>query len=171
LEASTITIAKIIKPQGNRGEVGAEILTDFPDRFKWLRDVTLRKEGVPAKGLHLTSFWFHKGRVILKFEGIDSIDAANGLRDYEITLPLEQAMPLPEGTYYHFDLVGCVVRNGTGHEYGKVVEVLESAGTTLLQVNREGGDFLIPFVEPFFRRIDIQKKELICDLPAGLEDL
>lgn len=171
MEASTLTIARIIKPQGNRGEVGADILTDFPDRFKLLKDVVLTKEGGPDKCLRLASFWFHKGRVILKFEGIDSIDAASGLRDYELTLPRDKAMPLPAGTYYHFDLVGCMARDGAGHAYGEVVEVLDWAGATLLRISRDGKDFLVPFVEPFFSRIDVQRKELICDLPAGLEDL
>jgi 16S rRNA processing protein RimM len=171
LESQAVLIAKIIKPQGNRGEVAAEILTDFPERFKLLSEVTLSKDDAPEKHVTLTAFWFHKGRVILKFQGVDTIDAANGLRDYELAIPRQQAMCLPEGSYYQFDLIGCVAKDSSGYEYGKVVEIVETGGSPLLKIGRETGEFLIPFATPFFSRIDIQKKELICSLPEGLTDL
>jgi 16S rRNA processing protein RimM len=166
-----VTIAKIIKPQGNRGEVAAEILTDFPERFGAVQQISLRQEGKPEVQLRLSNFWFHKGRVILQFEGIDSIQAAEGLRGYELRVPREEAVPLPEGGYYHFDLIGCIVKDGLGHEYGEVVEVLPMGESTLLSIRHQGGEFMVPFAEVFFPRIDVRNKELIASFPEGLTEL
>ena len=166
-----VTIAKIIRPQGNRGEVAAEILTDFPERFKQVHQISLQQEEKPEVKLRLSGFWFHKGRVILKFEGIDSIQAAEGLRGYELRVPREEAVSLPEGDYYHFDLIGCAVKDSAGREYGQVVDVLETGGNTLLSIRHETGEFLVPFVEDFFPRIDVRHKELTASFPEGLTEL
>jgi 16S rRNA processing protein RimM len=166
-----VTIATIVKPQGNRGEVSALLLTDFPERFERLGKVLLQKEGAPDLTLHLISHWFHKGRVILEFSEIENISSADRLRGYDLVVSPDQLVPLPEGSFYHFDLVGCMVKDGSGLEYGIVQEVIENGAQRLLKVRREDGEFLIPFVEPFFVRIDVQQKEMICQLPEGLTSL
>ena len=166
-----ITIAKIIKAQGNRGEVAAEILTDFPERFEYLTETILQKGDEPALSLTLESSWFHKKRVILKFRGIESISAAEALRSYEIKIPRDALVPLQQGVYYQHDLVGCMIKDKHGYEFGKVAEVLDTGGNYLLKIDREKGEFLIPFAESMLVRIDLDKKELIFDLPEGLENL
>jgi 16S rRNA processing protein RimM len=166
-----ITIAKIVKAQGNRGEVAAEILTDFPDRFEHLTETILQKGVEPALSLTLESFWFHKKRVILKFRGIESISAAEALRSYEIKILRDALVPLEQGVYYQHDLVDCMIKDKHGNEYGKVAEVLDTGGHYLLKIDREKGEFLIPFAESMLVRIDLDKKEMIFDLPEGLEDL
>ncbi len=166
-----VTIAAIIKPQGNRGEVAANLLTDFPERFGHLQKVLLKKEGAPDQNLELTSHWFHKGRVILKFSEVGDISAAEKLRDYDLVVPHEQVTSLPEGSYYHFDLVGCVVKDEAGLVYGIVEEILANGAQRLLKVRRENGELLIPFVSAFFVRIDVEQKEMICQLPEGLTSL
>ena len=166
-----ITIAKIIKTQGNRGEVAAEILTDFPDRFEHLTETILQKDGEPPLSLTLESFWFHKKRVILKFRGIESISAAEALRSYEIKILRDALVPLEQGVYYQHDLIDCMIKDKHGYEYGKVSEVLDTGGNYLLKIDREKGEVLIPFVESMLVRIDLDKKEMIFDLPEGLEDL
>lgn len=169
--AELVTIATIIKPQGNRGEVAASLLTDFPERFGRLDKVLLKKEGAPDRNLELASHWFHKGRIILKFSEIGDISAAEKLRDYDLVVPHEQLTPLPEGSYYHFELVGCMVKDRTGQVYGVVEEVLANGVQLLLKVRRESGELLIPFVSAFFVRINVQQKEMICQLPEGLTSL
>jgi len=166
-----ITIAKIIKAQGNRGEVAAEILTDFPDRFEHLTETILQKGDEPVISLTLESFWFHKKRVILKFRGIESISAAETLRSYEIKVLRNALVPLEQGVYYQHDLVDCMIKDRNGYQYGKVAEVLDTGGNYLLKIDREKGEFLIPFAESMLVRIDLDKKEIIFDLPEGLEDL
>ena len=166
-----ISVARIIKTQGNRGEVAAAILTDFPERFQYLSTVALEKEGQPALELHLENYWFHKQRVILKFRGIDGITPAERLVGYEVTIDNSQLMVLEPGSYYQHELVGCRIENEDGFPRGHVVEVLGAPGNYLLKVSRETGDFLVPFAERYFPKIDVQNKVLVCDLPEGLEDL
>ncbi len=166
-----VSVARIIKTQGNRGEVAADILTDFPERFHSLREVNLEKEDRTTLKLKLTSHWFHKQRVVLKFEGIDAITPAEELVGYEIRIAKSERMPLDPGAYYQDDLVGCLVQDSNGSPYGRIVEVLGGSGNYLLRVGRETGDFLVPFAASYFRRIDIQNRLLVCDLPEGLEDL
>jgi 16S rRNA processing protein RimM len=167
-EPENLTIASVVKPQGNRGEVIAELLTDFPDRFDLLQSVTLYKEGRPIRELVLTDHWLHKGRVVLKFQGIDSISAAEELRGLDLMIPRDQAVPLPEGSYYQFELRGCKVKDPSGKIYGVIEEVMTGQGQVLLRILHDGHEFLIPFVEPFLRKIDVHEKEIVCDLPEGL---
>ena len=131
----------------------------------------LEREGEPPLRLFLESHWFHKQRVILKFRGIDSISRAEPLIGYELTVPFEERFSLPEGYYYHFDLQGCLVKGLQGQVLGEVVEVLDMGGNPLLRISSQHGEFLMPFALDFLKRIDLQAKELVCDLPEGLMDL
>ncbi len=166
-----LTIAIIIKPQGNRGEVIADLLTDFPERFQLLGRVSLHKDNGAVRELELEDHWFHKGRVVLKFKGIDDISAAETLRGLDVIIPRDQALPLPEGSYYEFELKGCAVKSRSGEEYGVVEEIISNEGQVLLRVLGPGRDFLIPFVAAFLLKIDVLQKEIICDLPEGLVSL
>ncbi|MEW5979176.1 MAG: ribosome maturation factor RimM [Acidobacteriota bacterium] len=166
-----VTIAKIVRPQGNRGEVAADVLTDFPDRFSRLDRVVLEPEGGPARSVELEKSWLHKQRVILKFSDINTIAEAEALRGFEVKIPRDELMPLEPNTYYHHELVGCAVRSSSGHDYGKITEVLDFGGNCLLRVASGEAEFLMPFAEALLKRIDVPGRELICDLPEGLTDL
>ena len=170
-ESPRIRIARIVKTQGNRGEVAADILTDFPDRFEHLVVVALEKEGHAPLRLNLENHWFHKHRVILKFQGVDAITPAERLIGYEVTIDNSELRVLQPGSYYQHDLVGCRIEDQDGSVRGEVMEVLGGPGNYLLKVSRETGDFLVPFAESYFPKIDVLNKVLICDLPEGLEDL
>jgi 16S rRNA processing protein RimM len=167
-----VSVAKIIKPQGNKGEVAAELLTDFPQRFHHLQEVYLQKNGRSPFPVVLEAFRLHKQRIILKFSGIDDIGAAEGLRGHEVRIGREKLLVLPRGSYYQFDLIDCVARDSKGRRLGQVTEVLEFGGQFLLKVRRGGGkELLVPFVKDIVRSVDVSKKELICELPQGLEEL
>ena len=166
-----VVIAKVVKPQGNRGEVAAEIWTDFPDRFQLVKEVLLQKLQEQPQSFRLEFFWFHKRRVILKFFGVDSRSMAEGLRECEVKIPESQRMPLLEGTYYQHELLDCVVKDIQGRSLGKISEIVGTEGNYLLKVSRDTGDFLIPFAQSVLVRASIKDKELVCDLPEGLEDL
>ena len=166
-----VSIAKIIKPQGNKGEVAAELLTDFPQRFQHLQEVYLQKNGHSPFPLALEAFRLHKQRIILKFSGIDDIGAAERLRGHEVRIGREKLLVLPRGSYYQFDLIDCVARDSKGRRLGQVTEVLDVGGQFLLNVRRGGKELLVPFVKDIVRSVDVSKKELICELPQGLEEL
>jgi len=90
-----LAIARILRPQGRKGEVAAEILTDFPARFQQLPSVFLEVSGQAPQPVGLERAWPHKGRIILKFSGIDSIESAARLRGRQVLIPWEQRTPLP----------------------------------------------------------------------------
>jgi 16S rRNA processing protein RimM len=169
-----VAIARIVKPQGRRGEVAAEILTDFPSRFNKLRQVFLERPDRQPESAVVESACTHKGRIILKFAGIDSIDDANRLRSLHVLIRHEERRELPAHHYYVSDLVGCrVITEYEGHrELGTVTEVELTGGVDLLHVRRPSGrELLIPLAEAVCTRIDPEGKLIVVEPPEALLDL
>ena len=166
-----ITIARIARTRGNRGEVLADLYTDFPDRFNLLHEVWLAPVNGPRQLLVLEESWEHKGRRVLKFAGVDSISAAEAYVGCWVEIPVDEAMPLPDGTYFDHDLVGCAVRDTRGNEIGIVAEVLHIAGNDQLVVRKLDREVLIPAVESICVRISLEEKQILIDPPEGLMDL
>jgi 16S rRNA processing protein RimM len=170
-QPSFITIARIARTRGNRGEVLADLYTDFPDRFNLLREVWLAPENGRRQLLAVENSWEHKGRRVLKFAGVDSISAAEAFVGCWVEIPAGQAIPLPEGTYFDHDLVGCTVQDTGGNKIGTVVEVLHIAGNDQLVVKHMDRELLIPAVESICIQISIREKQILVDPPEGLMDL
>jgi 16S rRNA processing protein RimM len=170
-----LTIGKILKPHGRRGEVAVEVLTDFPDRFAAGAEVLLRNN-TGAQAARVEESRSHKGRVILKLAGCDSISAAEALVGLWIEVPGTERKVLPRGVVYLADLVGCAVREG-GETLGTVEAVQEqdekgeSGAPVLLQVRTPGGELLIPFAAEICRRVDVEGRQIEVRLPEGLRDL
>ena len=163
-----VAIAKILKTRGLRGETVAELLTDFPDRFENLEQVT----GVAPKGEHLDlkieNFWFQKGRVILKFAGYDSVEAGEALRNYEVCVPESEAVELDEGEFFDWELKDCRVETVDGEKIGAVREVMRTGGTEILAVEGADKEYLIPFSETICVEVDVENKLIKVDPPEGL---
>src|SRR5688572_1118783 len=121
-----VAIAKIVKPRGLRGEVTADILTDFPDRFEGLDTVIARFADGGRKDLKIEDFWFQKDRVVLRFAGFDSIEAAEELRDVELCIPESDVARLDEGEYFDWQLEGCAVETIEGDRIGIVRSVMRT---------------------------------------------
>ncbi len=168
---SFITVARIARTRGNRGEVLADLYTDFPDRFNLLSEVWLASDTGRRECLVLEESWEHKGRRVLKFAGVDSISAAEAYVNCWVEIPADQAMPLPEGTYFDHDLIGCAVEDIRGNKIGVVAEVLRIAGNSQLVVKGDDQEFLIPAVESICVRISLEEKQILIDPPEGLMDL
>ena len=171
IQPSYIAIARIARTRGNRGEVLADLYTDFPDRFDALKEVWLESGRSFRRRMALEESWEHKGRRVLKFAGVDSISSAEEYVGDWVVIPADQAVPLPEGTYFDHDLVGCIVRDVHGNRLGVVQEVLHIAGNDLLTVSNGNKEYLIPAVASFCKEISIQEKQILVDLPEGLMDL
>ena len=167
--SDSLTIGRILKSHGNRGEVAAEILTDFPDRFQAGNELWL-SDGSASQPRVLEGSWFHKGRVILKFLGCDSITAAEALTGLWIEIPRSERRPLPPGIVYLSDLIGCVVREN-GQTVGTVEAIEETGATPLLNVRTAEGELLIPFAAEICQTVDVEKQEIQVRLPEGLQEL
>lgn len=163
-----VAIARVAKPRGLKGELVADLLTDFPERFDGLTNVI----GVFVNGEHrelkIEDAWFQNDRIVLKFEGIDSIEAADEFRNTEICVDESDAVRLDTGEYYDWQLEGCEVFTLDGTAIGKVREVMRTGGTENLVVENEGRDVLIPFAEAICIEVDIEKKLIVVDPPEGL---
>lgn len=166
-----IAIARIARTRGNRGEVLADLYTDYPDRFGALREVWLEFKDGRMQCMGLEGFWQHKGRMVLKLAGVDNISEAEGFVGCWVTIPADEAVALPEGTYFDHDLVGCSVFDTQGNPMGVVREVLKIAGNSQLVVQGQGRERLIPAVENICVRISIEEKRITVDPPEGLMDL
>lgn len=163
-----VAIARIVRTRGLRGEVVADVLTDFPERFDHLETVTVIFPDTTRLELKIEKFWFQSARIILKFVGYDSIESAEALRDSEICVPESEAVTLDAGEYFDWQLAECEVQTVEGETIGRVREVMRTGGTEILVVQGETKDYLIPFAEAICREVDIEKKLIRIDPPEGL---
>jgi 16S rRNA processing protein RimM len=174
---SWVLLAHIVRPQGRRGEVLADIFTDFPEHFAKRKQLFLRP---PAKSkddamraVDVVTHWLHKGRVVLKFAQVDSMTEAENLRGFDLVIPREARMPLTGDAVYVSDLLGMRVidvSRGGSTNAGEITDVEpEGAGPAMLVIRTQAGEeLLIPFVRAYLRRMDIEGGRVEMDLPEGL---
>lgn len=163
-----VAIANIVRTRGLKGEVVADMLTDFPERFESLVDVIGVRENGERLELKIEKFWFQNDRVILKFVGFDTIESGETLRNVEICVPESDVVELDEDEYFDWELAGCKVETIEGTEIGEVRELMRTGGTELLVVAGESKEYLIPFAETICVEVDIENKLIRIDPPEGL---
>jgi len=163
-----VAIAKIARTRGLKGEVVADLLTDFPERFEDLEDVIAVRENGERFELKIEKFWFQNGRVILKFVDHNSIESAQPLRNIEICVPEADAVELEDDEYFDWQLAGCRVETIGGDPIGTVRELLRTGGTELLVVEDNRKEYLIPFANAICVDVDIENRLIKIDPPAGL---
>jgi 16S rRNA processing protein RimM len=178
--SATVTLARIVRPWGRRGEVAAEILTDFPARLTKLREVFLTRDGAPARTVAVRSCRIHLGQAVFHFAGCDSISDAERLRGLEVQVPGGR-VELEPGRHYVSDLAGCEVRDAeSGEVLGTVREVQDARGPMLggatpeswvLVVTSQDGELLIPLAAEICTSIDVTARRIEVRLPEGLRDL
>ncbi len=167
----------MLGPQGRRGEVMAELHTDFPERFQERRQLSGLAPNGSRRELQLEEHWFHKGGVVLKFAGVESISDAEQLKGWEVQVPREQRAKLEPGTEYVSEIVGSDVWINGGQRFlGRVSEVQFGAGEApLLVVNLPvcavQNEVLVPFAEEFVKKFDVASKRIDMELPEGLLEL
>jgi 16S rRNA processing protein RimM len=165
-----VTVARVAKPRGVRGEVAAELLTDFPDRFDLVEELIAVFPGGRRALLGLESHWLHGDRVVLKFKGFDSPEEASALAGCELAVPEAEAVELEEGEFYDWQLEGCRVETIEGGTVGIVREVLHTGGEAPVLVIRDESERenLVPLAESICVEIDIAAKLIRVDAPEGL---
>jgi len=195
-----IVLARILRPQGRRGELLADLFTDFPQRFRRQPRVWLAPQGFadsPAaaspstetspsiRPAEVASHWLpvgrNAGRIVLRFAGIDSIEQAAPLAGFEVLVPLAERLPLDPGAAYISDLIGCTVFD-RGQPLGAVSAVhfpttpdgarrLDAAAPLLVLISPSGDELLVPFVRAYLLSLDPAVKSIHMDLPKGLAEL
>jgi len=191
-----VLVARILRARGNKGEVAAEILTDFPERLTRLREVFVgltdgRNE---PRRMPLKSCWLsqnHRGQAVFHFAGVDSISEAKKFRGLDVLLPFEQRVTLPAGRYFVSDLIGCSVFENPASapilssspcslaeapsHLGTVRDVQFPGegicGTPLLEVETSNGEVMIPLAVDICKKIDTTARRIDVVLPEGLRDL
>ena len=144
-----VAVARAIKTRGVRGEIAADLLTDFPERFTDIEQLTAISPAGGRTTLTLESHWFHGERIVLKFVGYDTIEAAEALVGYDLAVPESQCVELAEDEFYDWQLTGCMVETVGGTNVGCVSKVWHTSGTSVLVVEdmHKKREHLIPFVE------------------------
>ena len=163
-----VAIAQVAKPRGLRGEVVANLLTDFPLRFEGLEEVVAVATDGRRSNLIIENFWFQKDRIILKFETIETVEQAEELRGIEICIPESAAAELDDDEFFDWQLKGCTVETAEGKLLGLVREIMRTGGTEILVVEDEGREYMIPFAESICTDVDIEGKLIRVDPPDGL---
>jgi len=177
---AAVTLARVLRPWGRRGEVAAEILTDFPQRLAELREVWLAGEQIAPRRAKVNSCRIHLGQAILHFEGVHTISEAEALRGLEVQVPLEERAPVGLGRYYITDLIGCEVWEERAAAALGLVQDVRRAGEEkrsalpeawFLIVGTPAGELLIPLAAEICTRIDTAARRIDVRLPEGLREL
>lgn len=166
-----LLVGRVARAHGNRGQVIVNPDTDFADeRFKPGRTLLVGPAD-RAEGRAVREVRFHQGRPIVKFEGIDTMNDAEALAGAELWMTAEAAGPLPDGTYYRHDLVGCDVVDAAGAALGPVGAVEGTLDRSYLVVKTDAGDVMIPMVAEFCLDVDLAARRITVQLPDGLLDV
>jgi 16S rRNA processing protein RimM len=161
-----LVIARIISSQGNKGEVKADVVTGFPERFASTAAVYV---GPERRRYELEEHRFMDGAVVLKLRGIDSIHLAESLRGQLVEIPEEEAVELPEGHYFWHQILGLRVVSSQGETLGKVEDILETGSNDVYVVRGPRGELLIPAIKDVVKSIDLSGSVLTVELMPGLE--
>jgi 16S rRNA processing protein RimM len=193
-----VIVARILRPRGNKGEVAAELLTDFPKRLTRMTEVFIgasgRAQTDEPRLIALKSCWLsqnHKGQAVFHFEGCNSISEAEKFRGHDVFLPIEKRVTLGPGQYFVDDLIGCSVfetleRDSVVSSSPCSLEIAPAllgvvrdvqftgegvSGTPILAVNTSSGELLVPLAEDICANINTRARRIDVVLPEGLRDL
>jgi len=168
-----VTLARIVKTHGRIGEVAAEVHSDVPDRFSvGMKLLALDKSGAARRDVQIEDLWPHKGLLVLKFAGIDSISEAESLIGSELQVPQAERAQLDEGWSYVSDLVGCDAFD-QGRQIGRIEDVQFGAGEAplLIVATADGKRYEVPFAEAYLEGVDLGGKQLRMKLPEGMLEI
>ena len=171
-EGELIIVARAVRTRGLKGELVADVLTDFPDRFAGLDRLFGVGPGGNRQEFELEKYWFQNDRMVLKFAGYDNIESAKALVGYEFGLPEAERVELSADEFYDWELEGCLVESKPGGNIGKVREVMRTGGVELLVIESEDQrEIFVPLAASIVMEIDVSGKRILIDPPEGLLDL
>lgn len=166
-ELRYLAVGKVIRAHGVRGEISVAVLTEFPDRFATTEQVYLGDE-FEAEPYQLKSYRWHKDNLLMTLDGITDRTQAEQLRGQFVQVPLEEAVPLPEGVYYHYQLVGLAVVTTVGDVLGVIVDVLETGANDVYVVDNGQQEILLPAIPDVVHSVDLEQEQMVVKVLDGL---
>ena len=163
-----VTIGRVIKARGLRGEIKVKPLSNVLDRFKFLHEITLELKNGENINFNIEYSRISGVNIILKLNGIDDRDAAEKLRSAYINVTLDNVAPLDNNSYYIFDLVGMGVFDSGNNKIGSVSRIEQYPANDVIVVEKETEEIIIPAIKEFIVGIDLKSKKLTVNLPEGL---
>ena len=165
-EPEFITVGQILSPWGIEGKLKVEVVTDFPQRFTSSSKIYIKR-----RPMTIDSAEWHKGKAIIKLNTVNNIEDAQRLRGQPVEIHYSQLQPLPEGQYYHFQLIGLEVWTTQGELLGNVTQILTAESNDNYVVYGAKGEVLIPAIEDVVKSIDLGKRCIIIEPIEGLLSL
>jgi len=162
-EVEFIIIGQILAPWGANGKLKVKVITDFPQRFAPSSKIYINRQPMT-----IASTEWHKGKAIIKFNQIDTIEAAQRLRGQPIEIHHSQLYPLPEGQYYHFQLIGLEVWTTQGELLGNITEILTAKSNDNYVVSGAKGEILVPAIEDVVKSVDLTRRRITIEPIEGL---
>ena len=164
-------VGRIARAHGIRGQVIVNLETDFPgERFHTGAELFINRSG-RVEPISVTTVRFQQDRPVIGLRGVDDMNAAELLAGLELRVPVDRLTPLPPGTFYRHDLIGCVVETRHGTRVGTVSGVEGTLGGSRLVLDTPAGEVLIPLAEGICTTVDAQGKRIVIDPPEGLIEL
>jgi 16S rRNA processing protein RimM len=164
-------VGRIARAHGIRGQVIVSLETDFPEeRFRPGAELFIERNGV-VQALRLTTVRFHRDRPVIGIAGVETMNDAKALAGHELRVPVDRLAPLPGGTFYRHDLIGCRVETSAGELVGTVENVEGTLSGSRLVVAAPRGEVLIPLVAEICTTLDPAAKRIVIDPPKGLLDI
>ena len=161
MKPQPLRVGLIVRAHGIDGAVRVQGLTDYPERFK--KGATVKAD---ERRLTIVDSSSNGEHFTLRFAEVPDRSSAESLIGTYLTVPMEEAGPLPEGSYYHFQLVGLRVVDPRGQELGQVEEVLTYPANDVLRVVRPGGqELLVPMIRSVIRSIDPLSGRMLVEMP------
>jgi 16S rRNA processing protein RimM len=165
-----ITIGKARKTFGVKGEIKIEPMTDHPERFNDLRRVYLTSPHGEEKACVVTSVRYMNGEPVLLLEGYDTPEKARVLNGWLVQIPREEAVPLPEGQYYWFELIGMEVESDAGEKLGTIIDIFETGSNDVYVMKAGKKEIYLPATREVIRQIDRTAKRMVIHVVEGLLD-
>jgi len=166
-----VIVARAVRTRGLKGELVAELLTDFPERFESLEELIAVSPDGERQTVKLENFWFQNGRVILKIESFDDVDSARVFIGFDFAVPEAERVQLEADEYYDWELEGCTVNTVDGDSVGIVSSIMKTGGTEILVVSDAEVERLVPLAASIVKDIDRANKRILIDPPPGLFEL
>jgi 16S rRNA processing protein RimM len=165
-----ISIGRVLKPHGVKGEIRIEPLTDHPGRFRGLRRVYLTSPRGETKECIIRSVRTVDDSPLLLLEGYDSPERSRGLNGWLVQVPEEEAIPLPEGQYYRFELIGMEVESEAGEMLGRIIDIFPTGSNDVYVMKAGRREVYLPATKEVIRQVDRKAKRMVIHVVDGLLD-